>query len=324
MASSKAIDILLSSKWASGKSKTDILFPDRKSCVLYCQRLLQKGLFHRATKVERRKEKSKKRRKEEDFEEKERKGKKEKEKKEKEITKTEKAEEIENKEEKKDEGKKKDEEKKKKEKKLKLDMHDDQRFVDGDEIYVWIYDPVPAKTFVIGLLMVLGAAALCLFPLWPDELRIGVYYVSLAGAGFVGFIIVLVIVRLILFCLVWVLTLGKHHFWFLPNLTEDVGVIESFKPLYKHDLCVGKDVESEEKDTKKKTKMIKYKEDDSGSDNIEKEDFEIVDEEDLGEEEQEQEGGEQSQGEVDEEEEVDFDENDLEDEDINIDMKKEN
>lgn len=44
---------------------------------------------------------------------------------------------------------------------------------------------------------VLGAAALCLFPLWPDELRIGVYYVSLAGAGFVGFIIVLVIGKFI-------------------------------------------------------------------------------------------------------------------------------
>ena len=41
-------------------------------------------------------------------------------------------------------------------------------------------------------------------------------------------------VRLILFCCIWCLTLGRHHFWFLPNLTEDVGFFDSFKPLYKH------------------------------------------------------------------------------------------
>ena len=45
-----------------------------------------------------------------------------------------------------------DEEKKKK-KKVKLEMHDQQIFKDGDEYYVWIYDPVPLKTFLIGLLL---------------------------------------------------------------------------------------------------------------------------------------------------------------------------
>lgn len=28
---------------------------------------------------------------------------------------------------------------------------------------------------------------------------------------------------------------GRHHFWFLPNLTADVGFIDSFRPLYTHD-----------------------------------------------------------------------------------------
>ena len=45
-----------------------------------------------------------------------------------------------------------DEEKRKK-KKVKLEMHDQQIFKDGDEYYVWIYDPVPLKTFLIGLLL---------------------------------------------------------------------------------------------------------------------------------------------------------------------------
>ena len=32
----------------------------------------------------------------------------------------------------------------------------------------------------------------------------------------------------------WVLTIGRHHFWLLPNLTEDCGFFESFVPLYTH------------------------------------------------------------------------------------------
>lgn len=43
-----------------------------------------------------------------------------------------------------------------------------------------------------------------------------------------------------LFAVVWLVTFGKHHFWLLPNLTEDVGFFESFKPFYKHDACPGK------------------------------------------------------------------------------------
>lgn len=61
---------------------------------------------------------------------------------------------------------------------------------------------------------------------------LGVYYLSVAAAGFLVFIIVLAVVRLIIFCLVWILTFGKHHIWILPNLTEDVGFFASFWPLY--------------------------------------------------------------------------------------------
>ncbi|KAI0226356.1 hypothetical protein LSAT2_023045, partial [Lamellibrachia satsuma] len=57
---------------------------------------------------------------------------------------------------------------------------------------------------------------------------------------FVGFILSLCIVQRVLFAVVWLVTFGKHHFWLLPNLTEDVGFFESFKPFYKHDACPGK------------------------------------------------------------------------------------
>jgi len=39
-------------------------------------------------------------------------------------------------------------------------------------------------------------------------------------------------VRVIIFAVVWLLTWGKVSFWLFPNLTEDVGFFDSFRPLY--------------------------------------------------------------------------------------------
>ncbi|XP_064611152.1 translocation protein SEC62-like [Liolophura sinensis] len=305
---SKAVDALLESKWGAGKSDSDLLFGNRHSCVSYCDKLLQKGLFHRAARVEKKKsDKSKKKKKLKDGEEaepveeekeKDKKGKKEKKSK-KEKDEGEKPEEVEKKPAEKEEKKEEDKDKKKKEKKLKLVMHEDQMFKDGDEVYVWIYDPVPLKTFIIGLLLVLGAIALCLFPLWPSEVRIGVYYLSLSGAVFVGVILLLIVVRFILFCFIWALTLGKHHFWFLPNLTEDVGFFDSFRPLYKHDYYDGTKTEKEKPRGKKSKESDESDKDskqgkgdaeavlrskttkDSNEDKEEQNGFELVEKEDV-------------------------------------------
>lgn len=305
---SKVVDALMDSKWAKGTTKGDIQFTDRKSVVAFCDRLLSKGLFHRAMKI-----KSKRKKKEEESAAEEEKKKKKKSKKdteskkdtdkeskkdEDEESKKDKEKSDEKEDSKKDEDKKKDEEKKKKEKKLRLDMHEDQRFVDGEDIYVWIFDPVPAKTFIIGLLMVVGAAALCLFPLWPGEMRIGVYYISLVGASFVGFILLLVLLRFILFCALWILTLGKLHFWLLPNLTEDVGFIDSFRPLYTYKIYKPSDKDSEQEKKKKSKKEKKEKESDKDEtetgDDLDKEEqeFEMVHPEDVDFDDDEEESGE--------------------------------
>lgn len=140
----------------------------------------------------------------------------------------------------------------KKKRKIRLEMHPQQIFRDGHEAYVWIYDPIPFYYWVFGTLVVLGAIVICLFPLWPPQLRTGVYYLSMSAAGFLVFLLVLVILRFILFCTVWISTGGKHHFWFLPNLTEDVGFFDSFKPLYKHENVA--EVAKKKKDKKNKNK----------------------------------------------------------------------
>jgi len=39
-------------------------------------------------------------------------------------------------------------------------------------------------------------------------------------------------VRVVIFAVIWLLTWGKLSFWLLPNLTEDVGFFDSFRPVY--------------------------------------------------------------------------------------------
>lgn len=51
-------------------------------------------------------------------------------------------------------------------------MHNDQKFVDGLDAYVWIYDPIPFYYWIFGTLLVLGAIGMCLFPLWPPSVRL--------------------------------------------------------------------------------------------------------------------------------------------------------
>merc|ERR1712242_497823 len=128
--------------------------------------------------------------------------------------------------------KEKEKEKEKKKRKIRLEMHYDQVFLDGNDAYVWLYDPTPWYYYIAGTAIVLGIIAVCLFPLWPMEMRQGVYYLSVAAAAFLVFIIVLAIIKYIIYVLLFIFTAGKLKFWIFPNLTEDVGFFESFMPVY--------------------------------------------------------------------------------------------
>jgi len=245
----KAVDGLLESHWAKGNEP---FFKTRESIVDFLHVMLEHKFFHRARKVPVSEQELKSKKKEkksvdshddkkDDHNDKEL----EKQRKEKGTDAESSVAEV-----KKDDG---STDKEKRKRKIRLDMHNDQRFVDGLDAYVWIYDPIPFHYWIIGTLLVLGAIGVCLFPLWPPTVRLGVYYLSVAAAGFLVFIIVLAIVRLIVFCLVWVLTFGKHHIWILPNLTEDVGFFASFWPLYQYEYK-GNEVNNKSDKNKKKDK----------------------------------------------------------------------
>lgn len=290
---SKLIDCLMESKFGPGtidppknatfEEKKQPLLIDRHSCFKYMQKLMQKQLFTRAVKLYKdqlteadgtppslRKRKIKGL--EENSEATPKKSSPQPEKKEK--------------------------------KKFKLDIHDDQRFVDEAEPYIWTFDPTSTMSSIIGGLLILGSIAICCFPLWPSIVREGVYYLSLAGCGFLGGIIILAIIKYILFAIVYLLSLGSVEFWLFPNLTEDVGFMESFIPVYtyinnkkKDDNNKGENQETDKiqiqqkhmepsnsltrstNDLTKSTVLVNHSSESTG--NIKKEDydFEIVDEE---------------------------------------------
>uniref|UniRef100_A0A3P9LRV0 Translocation protein SEC62 n=1 Tax=Oryzias latipes TaxID=8090 RepID=A0A3P9LRV0_ORYLA len=220
---SKAVDCLLDSKWAKAKKGEEALFTTRESVVNYCNRLLKMQFFHRALKVMKKKtekdvKKEKEKTKSDSGKEEEKKGKKEKEKKK--------------------ETKAAETKKEKSVRDTKAAEHNTpfkNDVLSPLQVFVWIYDPVHFKTFAMGLILVIAVIAATLFPLWPAEMRVGVYYLSVAAGCFVASILLLAVARCILFLIIWLVTGGRHHFWFLPNLTADVGFIDSFRPLYTHE-----------------------------------------------------------------------------------------
>lgn len=83
-------------------------------------------------------------------------------------------------------------------------------------------------------------------------MRRGSYYVSLGAFGILAGFFAVAILRLILYVLSLIVYKDVGGFWIFPNLFEDCGVLESFKPLYGFG----------EKDTysyKKKLKRMKKK-----------------------------------------------------------------
>ncbi|XP_065339377.1 translocation protein SEC62 isoform X1 [Cloeon dipterum] len=237
---SKAIDALMESDFAAEKNGNEPVFATRFDAAQFLNEMLVFKFFHRARKVIVSEEELKAKLKKKETSKK-------KDDDESSHTECERKEETTVGAEKQKEGK----DKEKKKRKIRLEMHMEQIFVDGLDAYVWIYDPIPVYYWFFGSLLVVGAIAICLFPLWPPVVRKGVYYLSVAAAGFLIFIIALAILRVVVFCLVWVLTLGKHHLWLLPNLTEDVGFLPSFWPLYQYEY---KGAKSSDKGKKKKKK----------------------------------------------------------------------
>ena len=96
--------------------------------------------------------------------------------------------------------------------------------------YVWLYEGSQWKTKLWAGLAVIAVFAVVLFPLWPLKLRLGVWYLSVGLMGLLGLFFAMAIFRLILF--VFTFFLVPPGLWLYPNLFEDVGFFDSFRPLW--------------------------------------------------------------------------------------------
>ncbi|OQE32334.1 hypothetical protein PENSTE_c001G03579 [Penicillium steckii] len=110
---------------------------------------------------------------------------------------------------------------------VKIEQHQE---TDPMMHYVWLYDGPQWKQRALAAAVVAGIFAVVLFPLWPMVMRQGVWYLSVGMMGLLGLFFAMSIFRLILFCItVFVVPPGL---WLYPNLFEDVGFFDSFKPLW--------------------------------------------------------------------------------------------
>jgi protein translocation Sec62 family protein len=110
---------------------------------------------------------------------------------------------------------------------VKIEQHQE---TDPMMHYVWLYEGPQWKQKALAAAVVVGIFAVVLFPLWPVMLRQGVWYLSVGMMGLLGLFFAMSIFRLILFCItVFAVPPGL---WLFPNLFEDVGFFDSFKPLW--------------------------------------------------------------------------------------------
>ncbi len=86
--------------------------------------------------------------------------------------------------------------------------------------------------------------------------------------------------RCILFLIIWLVTIGRHHFWLLPNLTADVGFIDSFRPLYTHEYKGPRSKKSSSEKSDNKDSSKAQKSDSEDKSDSEKKDGDEEDDED--------------------------------------------
>lgn len=106
----------------------------------------------------------------------------------------------------------------------------DKAALDSDAYFAWTYTRPNPYILLYSILTIAAVFAVILFPLWPNFMKRGVWYLSMGALGLIALFFATAIVRLIIYIIS--LVAFPRPFWLFPNLFEDCGVIESFKPLY--------------------------------------------------------------------------------------------
>jgi len=98
---------------------------------------------------------------------------------------------------------------------------------DTNGYYTWLVEGSKTMRNLLLFIVVAAIAAMCLFPVWPQSAKKGIWYVSVT---LLLLLFLLLTVRLVVYIIVW--SIG-FEFWILPNFfDDDLGVVDSFFPLW--------------------------------------------------------------------------------------------
>ncbi|KAF2722903.1 translocation protein [Polychaeton citri CBS 116435] len=99
-----------------------------------------------------------------------------------------------------------------------------------DYHYVMLWEGAQWRNKLYAAGALVGILAVVFFPVWPYHLRLGVWYLSMAMLGLLGLFFAMAIFRLLLFLIT--MFAKPPGLWLYPNLFEDVGFFDSFKPMW--------------------------------------------------------------------------------------------
>ena len=102
------------------------------------------------------------------------------------------------------------------------------RVRDFDEAgyFTWMYEGDKTFSHMMTTALIGGFLFCTCFPIWPNFLKVFVWYMSVTLLIFIFFLIT---VRALLFLFFWI---AGFEFWFLPNLfDESLSFTDSFKPV---------------------------------------------------------------------------------------------
>lgn len=98
------------------------------------------------------------------------------------------------------------------------------------DCYMWAEEQISYMNLVYGVLIILLLLCLIMFQMWPLWMRRTVGYVRYPLYGFLVFMLVMGVVRLVVYGIT--VLLMPNGLWILPNLFAECGFFESFVPLY--------------------------------------------------------------------------------------------
>lgn len=103
------------------------------------------------------------------------------------------------------------------------------------DMYMWAEEETNYMAVLYALLILAALLTLVLFQMWPMWLKRSVSYIRYPLGGFIAFLFVIGVIRLIVFGITYLT--APPGLWILPNLFAECGFFESFVPLYEWAGC---------------------------------------------------------------------------------------